>query len=91
MMQKKELIDAIAGESGLTPKQVERTLEALGTVATRQLARGSAAKLPGLGKLVPVARAARPGRLPASTTVRCAPGGDLTAAGNPAPRPEPGF
>lgn len=100
MIQKKDLIDAVASESGLTPKQAERALEALGTFGQGALALGMELKLPGLGKLVPATRAARPGRnprtgeavaIPASTTVRFAPGSGLKAAVNPPPKPTPSF
>ena len=99
MMQKKDLIDVVAYEAAVSPREAKKVLDALGTVAMRTLSTGGAVKLPGLGKLEPKARAARPGRnpktgetveIPASTTVRFAPGIELKRAVNGVPV-EPSF
>lgn len=63
-MKKDELIDAIAGDAGMTKRDVERVIDGLGEVASAALAGGDEIVLPGLGKFKTKTRAARSGRNP---------------------------
>lgn len=63
-MKKDELIDAIAGDAGMTKRDVERVIDGLGEVASAALAGGDEIVLPGLGKFKTKTRAARNGRNP---------------------------
>lgn len=72
-MNKKDLINEIAARSthyhaaGLTKAQIDAALSALGDIAKAQLTRPDAElTLPGIGKLVVVAKPARTGRNPAT-------------------------
>jgi len=64
MKSKSEIIAELAVTAGVEKKQAEAMLEALATMAVREAADGFV--IPGLGKLVKVARAARTGRNPAT-------------------------
>lgn len=61
-MNKAELIDAIAKESGLTKADAKRALEAFISTTTRALKRGERVTLVGFGTLSIKRRAARKGR-----------------------------
>lgn len=63
-MNKAELIDAIASESGLTKKDSKVALEALVGVVTSTLKKGDNVALVGFGSLSVVNRAARTGKNP---------------------------
>ncbi|MHC1700318.1 MAG: HU family DNA-binding protein [Humidesulfovibrio sp.] len=63
-MTKAELIAKIAEDTGHKKSDVESILESLGGVAAAELLGNGEVPFPGLGKLVVVATAARPGRNP---------------------------
>lgn len=63
-MNKQQLIDAIAENTGETKRLVTRIIEAQAHYVALDLASGSEVTLFGIGKLKPVARAARQGRNP---------------------------
>ena len=63
-MNKKELIDATAEYSGLTKRGIALVLDALLTVAERELISGGEVVLVGFGKLVVKETAGREGRNP---------------------------
>jgi DNA-binding protein HU-beta len=63
-MNKTELIDAIAAESGLTKKDSKEALDALISVVTGTLKKGDNVSLVGFGSLSVVNRAARTGKNP---------------------------
>ncbi len=69
-MNQKDLTNSINQKLGTTygsnVKRVEDTLKALAEVATDTLKNGGEVTFPGIGKLVVVATAARPGRNPAT-------------------------
>lgn len=69
-MNQKDLTNAINQKLGTTygsnVKRVEDTLKALGEIATDTLKNGGEVPFPGIGKLVVVETAARPGRNPAT-------------------------
>lgn len=64
MRKKSELIDAIAGNTGLTKTDVQAVLDALPEVATQALQKQESCILPGFGTLKVTHRAARKGRNP---------------------------
>lgn len=63
-MTKSELMTKIAGESGLSKKQVEAVLSALVDVAQKSVKKGDPVKLPGFGILRLRKMKARMGRNP---------------------------
>lgn len=63
-MSKKELIDAIAEQTGETKKAIGNVLDALSNVVVADLKAGAEVTLPGLGKLHAAKREARVGRNP---------------------------
>lgn len=65
-MNKTELIDAIAAETGLNKKQSEAALKATTAAITKALADGDKVSLIGFGTFSVKARAAREGRNPAT-------------------------
>ena len=66
-MKKAELVDAIAQRvNGVTKKDIEAVLAALGETVAQNVGRGTTVPLPGLGKLSRSERAARRGRNPAT-------------------------
>jgi len=64
MKTKSEIIAELAETAGVEKKQAAAMLEALVTMAYREASDGFV--IPGLGKIVKVARAARTGRNPAT-------------------------
>lgn len=88
-MNKTELVKKIAESTGGKASEVEHILDTLGDVAAAELLGGGEVSFPGLGKLVVVATAARPGRnpktgaaiqIPAGHKVKFKAGKDLTDA-----------
>ncbi len=66
-MNKAQLIDAINDQTGITKKDIDTVLDALGAVATEELKTETGEiSLPGLGKLKAATRAARRGVNPAT-------------------------
>lgn len=63
-MDKVELIRELAGMAGMKQGQVENLLRELAGLVRKRLRSDGEVKLPGLGKLAVVARAAREGRNP---------------------------
>ncbi len=61
-MSKTELVEAIAGESGLEKKQVNAVLDALNNVVYKELKADREVTIPGLLKLTTVRKAAQPER-----------------------------
>ncbi|TKX57308.1 HU family DNA-binding protein [Halorubrum sp. SS5] len=65
-MNKAELIEAMASESGLSKADAKRTLDAFTHATTRALAKGDSAVLVGFGSFSISKRSARTGRNPSS-------------------------
>lgn len=65
-MNKSELIDAIAGQSGLSKADSGRALEAVTEVIVKAVASGDSVALVGFGTFEAKERAAREGRNPAT-------------------------
>jgi DNA-binding protein HU-beta len=65
-MTKSQLINAIAEEAALDKATANRTLEALKTIVTKEMAAGGAVTLPGLGKFACRARPERTVRNPST-------------------------
>lgn len=63
-MNKRELVDAVAAETGQEPREVETALGALLAVIGATLAAGDPVALPGFGTFEVRTRAARTGRNP---------------------------
>lgn len=63
-MNKKELVDVVAADTGLTKEKVDLVLNALAVRSTQALKSGGETVLPGLGRLTVIKRAARTGRNP---------------------------
>lgn len=63
-MNKTELVDAIAKDSGLTRADSSRALDALLTTVTKTLKKGDEVAITGFGKFSVVKRGARTGRNP---------------------------
>ncbi len=63
-MNKTELIEAIAKDSGLSKADSSRALESLLTTVTKTLKKGDEVAITGFGKFSIVKRAARTGRNP---------------------------
>ena len=61
-MNKTELVEAIAGESGLEKKQVNAVLDALNNVVYKELKADREVTIPGLLKLTTVRKPAQPER-----------------------------
>lgn len=88
-MNKTQLIDAIASESGLTKVQAREALEAMLTTTVQTLGRGEDVTLVGFGSFKVVERKARMGmnpqtkqkiEIPATKVVRFKPGSDIENA-----------
>ncbi|MGB4205405.1 MAG: HU family DNA-binding protein [Bacteroidales bacterium] len=87
-MNKAELIDAIAAETGLTKVNSKKALEAFINATSQALAKGDRVALVGFGSFSVVKRAARKGRNPqtgkeikikAKSVVKFKPGAELAA------------
>lgn len=65
-MTKPQLLEAMAGETGLSKKDVGNFMEKLSALALKEVKKNGEFVLPGLGKLVKINRAARMGRNPAT-------------------------
>jgi len=85
-MNKAELIDAIAGESGLTKAVSKRALDAFMKATSEALGKGGRVALVGFGSFTVVERSARTGRNPqtgkeikiaAKKVVKFTPGAEL--------------
>ncbi len=63
-MNKAELIDAIAGDSGLSKADAKKAIEGFIGTATKALKKGERVALVGFGTFVAANRAARKGRNP---------------------------
>lgn len=63
-MNKTELINAVAGKSGMTKKNTETVIEAFTEAVTEELAKGGRVQLVGFGSFEVIDRAARDGRNP---------------------------
>lgn len=63
-MNKKELVEAIAGKTGFTKKDSEVALNAAVETIEKALAKGDSVRLIGFGSFVTVDRKARTGRNP---------------------------
>ena len=68
-MNKLELVKAVAKDSGLKQKDVDKMLASLETVFVETLEKGEEVKLVGFMTARPVGRAARKGRNPGSNEV----------------------
>ena len=88
-MNKKEIIENIAGESGLTQKDAAKFLDSFVSVVTKALKQGEDIVLIGFGQFMTAERAARPARdfrtgktinVPAKKTVRFKAGKGLKKA-----------
>jgi len=86
-MNKAELIDAIAKDSGLSKADAKRALEAFVTTTSKALKKGDRVALVGFGSFSVAKRAARKGRNPqsgaeikiaAKKVVKFKPGADLS-------------
>jgi DNA-binding protein HU-beta len=65
-LTKSQLLAAMAGETGLSKKEVADFLEKLACLALKEVKKNGVFVVPGLGKLVKINRAARMGRNPAT-------------------------
>ncbi len=65
-MNKVELVDAIAKDTGLTKKDAEAAVKSFITVVTKELTKGHEVQLIGFGTFAVGKRAARTGRNPAT-------------------------
>lgn len=90
-MNKSELIDAIASDSGLTKADSKRALDAFVDTTTKALKKGDKIALVGFGSFSVSKRSAREGRnpqtgktikIPAKNVVKFKPGADLSGAVN---------
>ena len=63
-MTKKELIDALAERTGLSKVAAQKSVDALADLATEALATGNTFEIPGVVKMLSVAKEARTGRNP---------------------------
>jgi DNA-binding protein HU-beta len=91
-MNKSQLIEAVASDSGLTKADSARAIESLLDMVTRTLNMGEEVVITGFGKFSVVNRAARPGvnprtgeriRIEASKAPRFSAGASLKQAVNP--------
>jgi len=65
-LTKSQLLDAMAGETGMSKKDVGGFMEKLANLALREVKKNGEFVIPGLGKLVKINRPARMGRNPAT-------------------------
>jgi len=65
-MTKSAILDALAGSTELTKKDVGAVLDAMATLAYKEVKKSGEFVVPGIGKLVKIARKARMGRNPAT-------------------------
>lgn len=65
-MTKSQLLDALAGKTGMTKKDVNNFLDELAQLAYKEVKTGGEFVVPGFGKMVKVKRKARIGRNPAT-------------------------
>ncbi|MDD5726028.1 MAG: HU family DNA-binding protein [Patescibacteria group bacterium] len=65
-MTKSQMMGELANKTGLTKKQVGEFMDALATLAYKEVKKVGEFVLPGFGKFVKVKRAARMGRNPAT-------------------------
>jgi len=65
-MTKSQLLEVLAGETGLSKKDVGNFLDKLSNLALKEVKQSGEFVLPGLGKLVKINRPARMGRNPAT-------------------------
>ncbi len=65
-MTKPQLLEAMAGKTGLSKKDAGNFIEKLSELALEEVKKNGEFVLPGLGKLVKINRAARMGRNPAT-------------------------
>ena len=88
-MNKTDLIDAIAAESGLSKADAAKTLDAFVNTITKAVADGDSVSLIGFGTFKVSARAARTGKnpktgealeIPATTVPKFTPGANFKAA-----------
>lgn len=79
IMNKSELVAAIANESGLKKTEAEKALEAFENIVTAELAKGGKVQLVGFGTFEVSRRAAREGRNPQT-------GETMTIAASKAPK-----
>jgi DNA-binding protein HU-beta len=63
-VNKTELVDAIAGDTGLTKVDAQAALDAFTSVVAKQLKKGDEVAITGFGKFSVTKRAARTGRNP---------------------------
>jgi DNA-binding protein HU-beta len=91
-MTKAELIDAVAGEAGVSKADAEKTLDAFFDLVVAAATKGDKVAWPGFGSFSASQRAARDGRNPqtgeplkiaASTTMKFTASSTLKAALNP--------
>lgn len=64
VMNKSELIEKIAGDTGLTKAQIEKTLDATMDTIKKSVKKGDEVKLVGFGTFTKAKRKARTGRNP---------------------------
>jgi len=65
-MTKSQLLEVLAGETGLSKKDVGNFLDKLSNLALKEVKQSGEFVLPGIGKLVKINRPARMGRNPAT-------------------------
>lgn len=65
-MTKSQIVEALAEKSGLAKKDVKSFLEVITNLAYAEVKKSGEFVVPGIGKLVKVARKARTGRNPAT-------------------------
>ena len=65
-MTKSAILDALTGNTKLTKKDVGAVLDAMATLAYKEVKKNGEFVVPGIGKLVKIARKARMGRNPAT-------------------------
>jgi len=65
-LTKSQLLDAMAGQTGMSKKDVGAFMEKLAALALTEVKKNGEFVIPGLGKLVKINRAARMGRNPAT-------------------------
>jgi len=65
-MTKSQLLEVLAGETGLSKKDVGNFLDKLSNLALKEVKQSGEFVLPGLGKLVKINRPAKMGRNPAT-------------------------
>lgn len=65
-MTKSQIVEALAEKSGMAKKDVKAFLEVMTNLAYQEVKKSGEFVMPGIGKLVKVARKARTGRNPAT-------------------------